>query len=159
MAGKPKYKDKDTTKQSYYHGLYVSWHDMKRRCYSKTSMGYKYWGGRGIKICDEWLTDYNNFKEWAIKHGWQKGMTIDRIDSDKNYCPENCRWILQKQQSLNLRNTNLYKCGDQIFSQRHIIEFLWTLKVGEVACIEKLKVNSIKVGNPYHKNHRNHYSK
>ena len=150
---------KDSHPKSPYVGLCRTYCDMKRRCYNKSYKGYKYWGGRGIKICDEWLENYNNFREWAIAAGWQKGLTIDRIDSNGNYTPQNCRWLDRHKQSLNLRNTNLYECNGIVFSQRKIIEFLWTLNVGDEVCIKKLKCNEMRVGNPYHKNHKNHYSK
>lgn len=152
-------KHGDSTKKSPYWGLYNSYRDMISRCTNKNHKHYNIWGGRGITICNEWLEDYQNFKKWALNYGWKQGLTIDRIDSNGIYEPLNCRWIDRKEQSLNLHNTNLYECNGRVFSQRHIIEFLWTLKVGDEVCIKKLKCNEIKVGNPYHHNHRNHLSK
>ena len=150
---------KDSNPKSQYHGLYLSYRDMKRRCYDTKCKNYKYWGGRGITVCDEWLNDYQSFAVWALNNGWRQGLTIDRINSDGRYEPLNCRWVDRKEQSLNLRNTNLYECDGKLVSQRKLIEFLWTLKVGDEVCIKKVKCNEIRVGNPYHRNHKNHLSK
>lgn len=150
---------KDSNPKSPYCGLWRSYKDIIKRCYNKKHKQYNTWGGRGIRMCDDWLNDYELFRAWAIKNGWQKGLTIDRIDCNGDYSPDNCRWIERTKQSLNLRNTNLYECNGFLFSQRRIIEFLWTLKVGDEVCIKKLKCNEIRVGNPYHRNHRNHLSK
>ena len=60
---------KDSNPKSPYYGLYGSYRDIKRRCYNQNYKGYKYWGARGIKMCDEWLNDYNSFRSWAIING------------------------------------------------------------------------------------------
>ena len=86
--------------------LYNKWGSMKTRCYYPQSKDYKNYGGRGIKICDEWL-NYDNFRNWSISTGYQEGLTIDRIDNDRNYEPSNCKWITMKEQQRNKRNNRI----------------------------------------------------
>lgn len=89
-----------------YERLYSVYRGMKSRCYSKKNKSYRLYGGRGIKVCDEWLNDKNKFIEWAIKNGYKKGLTIDRVDGDKGYNPINCRWVDRYVQNNNTnRNT------------------------------------------------------
>lgn len=66
---------------------------MKSRCYNKTKKCFRFYGSKGIKICDEWMEDPKKFEEWAINNGYKDNLTIDRKDSSKDYCPENCRWV------------------------------------------------------------------
>ena len=79
---------------------------MKERCYNENSKSYARYGGRGITICDEWLRDSNAFKSWALSAGYREGLEIDRIDNNKGYSPDNCRWVTKKE---NARNTSRNK--------------------------------------------------
>lgn len=87
------------------HRLYSILTGMKNRCYDVKHEKYANYGGRGITICDEWLNSYENFKEWALSHGYRDDLTIDRINHDGNYEPDNCRWITHREQQHN-KSTN-----------------------------------------------------
>lgn len=78
---------------------------MKKRCYSKGQKAYPEYGGRGIKICDEWMGEngFLNFREWALSNGYADNLSIDRKDVDGNYEPDNCRWAGNKVQNNNKR--------------------------------------------------------
>lgn len=84
------------------------YYSMKTRCYNAKSRPYSNYGGRGISVCSEWLSSYESFKDWANANGYAEGLTLDRIDVNGNYCPENCRWVDMKVQSNNRRNNRVY---------------------------------------------------
>lgn len=95
-------------KKKDYPRLYGIFHGIKKRCYNKNEPRYKDYGGRGIKMCDEWLKSadgFDRFVDWALANGYTDEMSIDRVDVDGDYSPDNCRWFTLQQQSLNKRQT------------------------------------------------------
>ena len=99
--------NKGPLNNNYKHGmtktrLHLIWSNMKTRCLNTKDPHYKWYGARGIKICPEWL-DFIPFKEWALSSGYNDKLTLDRINNDGDYCPNNCRWATIQEQSLNRR--------------------------------------------------------
>jgi hypothetical protein len=98
------------SKTNKTHGLSQSrlaniWVNMRQRCYNVKNPKYPIYGGRGISVCNTWRTSFISFYQWSMKNGYMPDLTIDRIDPDRNYCPENCRWITIQEQAGNRRNT------------------------------------------------------
>lgn len=84
--------------------LYGVWHGMIQRCTDKNYQAYSNYGGRGITVCSEW-TSFRSFRAWAIESGYVEGLSIERIDNDDGYHPQNCTWIQKTAQSRNRRTT------------------------------------------------------
>lgn len=102
--------DKGQHNRKYPKGsnkLYKKWLGIKARCYYKNSPRYKDYAGRGIQVCDKWKNDFMSFYNWAINNGYKENLTIDRIDVNGNYEPDNCRWADTKIQANNKRNNHL----------------------------------------------------
>jgi hypothetical protein len=86
---------------------------MKARCYYEKHIGFANYGGKGVKVCDEWRNSYVAFRDWALANGYAENLSIDRKDSSGNYCPENCRWATGRQQANN-RSRNRYIAIDGV---------------------------------------------
>lgn len=127
------------------------WSQIKTRCFNSKDEHFKDYGGRGITICDEWKNSFESFYEWSMANGYEDNLTIDRIDVNGNYCPENCRWATMKEQNDNKRNTVLLTfegetrtLGEwsEITGIKYITLF-WRYKAGktpsEILSKEKLK--------------------
>ena len=102
-------KVKPTLRHGMSHTrLYYVWNNIKKRCYEKTNPAYKNYGGRGIKMCDSWKDSFESFAEWAKNSGYSDTLTIERINVNGNYCPENCTWIPGNEQQNNRTTCQLY---------------------------------------------------
>ena len=94
--------------------LYHIWLSMRRRCSEKDKANAERYSKRGIRVCDEWQKDFTPFYNWAMKNGYSDSLTIDRIDNDKGYYPENCRWItIAEQQSNKSNNVHVLYNGEE----------------------------------------------
>lgn len=104
-------RKESTSKRFTKHGgkherLYMIYSSMKARCNNSKYSHYEFYGGKGVKVCDEWLHNYQDFKDWALQNGYSPELTIDRINVDGDYEPSNCRWITKHEQANNKTNNN-----------------------------------------------------
>lgn len=86
--------------------------DMIRRCYNPDDKSYRWYGGKGIHVCDEWLNDPGEFQRWAFENGYDDDLTIDRRKSNEDYCPENCHWISGKNNTKFKSTTTMISVND-----------------------------------------------
>ena len=107
--------------------MYNIWKGMRKRCNNNKSANYKHYGARGISVCDEW-DDFVKFEKWAIEKGYEDTLSIERIDNDKGYYPENCKWITMDEQKLNTRQIREFEAispnGEKFIGkvQKHFAE-------------------------------------
>lgn len=132
--------------------LYRIWSGMKERCYREKHMWYENYGGRGIAICDEWLNDFQSFYDWAMNNGYQDHLTIDRIDSDRNYESSNCRWVTEKEQQNNLRKTVYVELNNKKYTITELAEeynldrnLVWTRYYSGKRGLDLVKPKEIKM--------------
>jgi hypothetical protein len=92
--------------------IYHIWTNMKRRC--KTNN--KYYGAKGIKVCDEWLNNFKSFYDWSISNGYADNLSIDRKDGNKNYEPSNCRWVTNQEQSNNIKTNRRFLINNEVLT-------------------------------------------
>lgn len=107
-----KERARETGKSNSTHGLshtrlYVIWNGMVRRCHNPKAQRYDQYGGRGIFVCDEWRNDFMSFREWALANGYREDLSIDRIENDKGYSPDNCRWATDLDQANNMTSNTM----------------------------------------------------
>lgn len=104
------------------HGV---WNTMIQRCTNPNVEKYPVYGGRGIAVCKEWRDNYEAFRDWALDNGYAPGLTLDRKDTDGDYCPENCRWATQEEQQNNKRNNRKITAFGQTLTIQQ-----WSKKIG-----------------------------
>lgn len=114
----------------YKHGMcytriHIIHRNMKGRCYNKNDHAYPMYGGRGIEVCKEWKDDFLNFYDWAMQSGYNDSLTIDRIDVNGNYEPNNCRWVGMKEQQNNRTNNVFLSYNDETHTLSE-----WAEKIG-----------------------------
>lgn len=94
-----------------YPQIYKAWQSIRQRCENPNDKSYSDYGGRGISVCEEWESSPDVFIEWSLANGFQPGLSIDRINVNGDYCPENCRWATATQQARNKRIERTNKTG------------------------------------------------
>lgn len=114
-------------KAAYKHGgrgtrLYRVWKNMRTRCYCEKFIEFDCYGGRGIKMCPQWEHDFSSFKEWALKNGYDDSLTIERIDVNGDYSPENCKWATYKEQANNKRNNSFIQYKNKLYTLTQFCE-------------------------------------
>lgn len=127
-------------KTMYIHGetntrLHNIWMHMRGRCQKKNNVDYENYGMRGISFCREW-EEYIVFRDWALEHGYCEDLTIDRIDNDGNYCPENCRWVNRQVQCNNKRGNKLLEIAGK---KRTLRQWCNIFSANYVAVKERIK--------------------
>lgn len=107
----------------YKTRIYHIWTHMKQRCYNPKEKKYSNYGGRGIRVCEEWKKNFKSFYDWSINNGYSDKLTIDRIDSNGDYCPENCQWISLSDNSKKTRSVKIdIKTAIEIRSKKGIMQ-------------------------------------
>lgn len=120
---------------SRIYNIYCS---MKQRCFYKKNNRFQNYGGRGITICDEWKNDFMSFYNWAMDNGYKDNLTIDRINNDGNYEPNNCRWVEEKTQAKNRRNNIIIEYNGKNYCLKDLCKKL-NLKYATI--YRRLKLN------------------
>lgn len=136
-------KNELTSNRRRKHGesgnrLYVCWQHMKRRCDSPKDKYFHNYGGRGINVCSEWES-YENFRSWALSNGYDDTLTLDRIDVNGGYCPENCRWATVTEQQNNRRNNHIVEFNNEIHTLAE-----WSRIVGINFDVLQMRINKLK---------------
>lgn len=104
--------------------LFTIWRNIKARCYNQNEPAYNNYGARGIMMCDEWIHDFQAFYDWSISNGYNDTLTIDRINVNGNYEPNNCRWANAKQQAQNRRTSKIYTINGETHCLKEWCEIL-----------------------------------
>ena len=110
-----KHRSRLTTHGNSKSALYAVWCSMKSRCLNPKDGDFVLYGGRGITVCDEWADEFENFNEWAVIAGYERGLSLDRVDNNLGYSPSNCRWASNTTQANNnRRNRRIWHDGREM---------------------------------------------
>lgn len=132
------YRKEKVTKHGLYNTrLHSIWNSMITRCYNKNRKSYKNYGERGIKVCEEWRNNFQAFYDWSMSNGYNDNLTIDRIDNDENYSPNNCRWVDYKTQARNRRSNRKYTINSET---RCLSEWCEILNLNYSTVIKRLDI-------------------
>ena len=132
---------KTSTKHGFSrHKLYEVYVGMVERCINNEHKAYHRYGGRGITVCKEWAEDRGSFFTWAINNGYEEGLSIDRIDNDKGYYPDNCRWTTRSEQNIN----KYYKKGKSGYKNIELINKKYRVNLGRQKYVRKSKALSLE---------------
>lgn len=125
------------------HRLHGIWRRMKNRCSNPNDQAYDIYGAKGIKVCQEWDTSFLAFYNWAKKTGYEEGLTLDRLDSDKDYQPDNCRWITRSQNTSRAGKKGKREKARYItFRGRKQSEKQWADEIGITTVALRYRLNS-----------------
>jgi len=122
--------------------LHSVWRHIKYRCLDVTHYAYQAYGGRGIKVCDEWLNSFMSFYKWAIANGYSDELTIDRIDVNGDYEPSNCRWATAKEQANNRRNNVLLTFNGKT---KTMAEWAYDIGITKQALFRRINVYNMPI--------------
>jgi hypothetical protein len=132
--------------------IYSEWNSMRSRC-SKTYHGHKNYFDKGIAVCDEWKKDFEPFYKWSIENGYNDDLTIDRIDNNKNYSPDNCRWVTMKEQQNNRTNNVNIEYNGKVQTLKQ-----WCEELGlNYGMVKARRQRGIKVPELFKPKHKNQY--
>lgn len=146
LSSKSNTKHGDSIKSAEYHPLFHIWVGMRGRCYTKSNPDYQYYGGKGIVVCNEW-NDYLEFKKWSILNGYilNGKLQIDRIDGNKDYSPDNCRWVDAK---TNQRNRDCIILNEE--KANEIITLIYSglddIEISKMYKVHKNTIRNIRTG-------------
>jgi hypothetical protein len=121
---KPRYKQRSDNYPYLKSRLYSIWTDIKKRCNNTNTRAYKWYGAKGVKVCETWENDFINFMNWSIKNNYSDELTIDRINSNGNYSPDNCRWVSMLVQNNNKSSNRLIEFENQQYTMSQLSRLL-----------------------------------
>lgn len=137
-------KELKYTKEMQRHGktgnrIYRIYRGMKSRCFCKSDYHYKWYGAKGITICQEWLDDFMSFYNWSLENGYKDNLSIDRIDVNGNYEPSNCRWIDHKTQCNNRHNSHYIEINGEVKTMAQWLEIYADNNVSSASVRRRIK--------------------